>query len=273
MKRNFVDALLALPADQTLRDFLTHAGLPLPGDLNWNDGLNTSHALIDAIAAWPDTAARDALIAHLSANVQLGDSAGKQAMFQIAASDAHVLLGLAACNSDLQRSFWLATTHPALFERACEVDYLERHGTQVQQHELDICRRPDTGDAALAGLRQTISSFYQRELGCSDVCLAYVMERRAGVLLLERPRQGPGHAAAGVRGRAPDPARGQSGHPYAVGVFPNQRCGAHAGARRVKVPPHAGRRVCQASAWQHRRGPTDQTQTAGTEPVGAAPGV
>jgi hypothetical protein len=184
MKLTFVDVLLALPVDATLRDFLARAELALPDDFAWDDTPGTSRALVEAVRTWPDVAARDRCMADLMAGVQLGDHAGKQAMFQAVAQRGDILMGLVACASDLQRSFWLYTRHRALFEQACEVDYLERHGGQVQQHDLGIRCRPVTDDAAVASLRQAISTFYQRELGCGDGCVAYVLERSPGVFLL-----------------------------------------------------------------------------------------
>lgn len=131
-----------------------------------------------------DIPARDCLIGNLMASVQLGDGAGKQGLFQAAASDGAALMGLVACQSDVHRSFWLYANHPDLFERACEFDYLERNGTQAQQHDLGVKRQPRTSDADLAGLRQAISAFYQRELQCGDGSAAYVVERSPGVFLL-----------------------------------------------------------------------------------------
>lgn len=184
MKKTFVDVLLELPVDAALRDFVTSNGLAMPGDFRWDDAPQTSHALVEAVRAWADVAARDRLIANLMASVQLGDVAGKQAMFQAAAGDGGALVGLVACKSELHRSFWLYTNRPALFERACEYDYLERHGTQAQQHDLGLRRRPDVSAPALLALRQAISAFYQRELQCGDGSAAYVVERSPGVFLL-----------------------------------------------------------------------------------------
>lgn len=184
MKKTFVDVLLELPVDTALRDFLTDHGLAMPDDFAWDNTPPTSPALVDAIRAWANVPARDRLIGNLMASVQLGDGAGKQALFQAAAGDGAVLMGLVACQSDVHRSFWLYATHPDLFERACEFDYLERHGTQAQQHDLGVKRQPRTSDADLAGLRQAISAFYQRELQCGDGSAAYVVERSPGVFLL-----------------------------------------------------------------------------------------
>lgn len=184
MKLTFVDVLLALPVDGVLRDFAAQAGLPLPVPFAWEDTQETSRALVDAVRGWRDVAARDRFVADLMAAVQLGDHAGKQAMFQVAAQRGDVLLGLVAGTSDLHRSFWLYVRHRALFEQACDVDYLERHGSQAQQHDLGVRRRPAADDQALAGLRQAVSAFYQRELGCGDGCVAYVLERSPGVFLV-----------------------------------------------------------------------------------------
>lgn len=43
-------------------------------------------------------------------------------MFQAAMRDAAVVTGLAACDGDLHRPFWLLVHHPELFETACDVD-------------------------------------------------------------------------------------------------------------------------------------------------------
>lgn len=184
MKKTFVDVLLELPVDTALRNFLTGHGLAMPDDFAWDDTPPASQALVDAIRAWADVPARDRLIGNLMASVQLGDGAGKQALFQAAARNGGALMGLVACQSDVHRSFWLYANHPDLFERACEFDYLERNGTQAQQHDLGVKRQPRTSDADLAGLRQAISAFYQRELQCGDGSAAYVVERSPGVFLL-----------------------------------------------------------------------------------------
>jgi hypothetical protein len=100
---------------------VTQTGLPVQGGW-WDRGVCSPHALIQAIDAWPDGVARDALFAKLMASVALGDTPGQQAMFQMAASHSEALNGLVACQSDLHRSFWLAMQHPALFEQACEMN-------------------------------------------------------------------------------------------------------------------------------------------------------
>ncbi|MCM2479167.1 hypothetical protein [Serpentinimonas maccroryi] len=184
MRKTFVDVLLELPVDTVLRNFLKGHGLVMPDDFAWDDTPPTSKALVDAIRAWADIPARDRLIGNLMASIQLGDGAGKQALFQAAASNGDALMGLVACQSDVHRSFWLYANHSDLFERACEFDYLERNGTRSQQHDLGVKRQPRTSDADLAGLRQAISAFYQHELQCGDGSAAYVMERSTGVFML-----------------------------------------------------------------------------------------
>ena len=184
MRRTFVDILLELPADETLRGFLLDAGLPLPEGLAWQDAPETSHALVEAVRAWQDVPARDRLIGRLMAGVQLGDAAGKQALFQAAADDGAALMGLVACKSDLHRAFWLFVHRPELFERACEFDFLDRQSARAQQHDLGVRRRPDASQRALAALRGAISAFYRRELQCGDGCVAYLVERNPGVFLL-----------------------------------------------------------------------------------------
>ncbi|MFX5821148.1 hypothetical protein ABTE22_19145, partial [Acinetobacter baumannii] len=86
-----------------------------------------NRAVIEAIMTWGDTSARDRLTAELVASVALGDAAGGQAMFEAALSDPAVVTGLALCQSDLHRSFWLYVRHRALFERASDLDFWAHH--------------------------------------------------------------------------------------------------------------------------------------------------
>ena len=99
MKKTFVDVMLELPVDATLRDFLPTHGLPVPGGFAWDDTPETSQFLVEAIKVWPDAEARDRMLANLNASVQLGDAAGKQALFEAAVDDAAALSGLALCSS------------------------------------------------------------------------------------------------------------------------------------------------------------------------------
>jgi len=49
MKKIFVDVMLELPVDATLRDFLTSHGLPVPGGFAWDDTPETSQFLVEAV--------------------------------------------------------------------------------------------------------------------------------------------------------------------------------------------------------------------------------
>jgi hypothetical protein len=184
MKKTFVDVMLELPVDTTLRDFLTSHGLPVPDGFAWDDTPETSQILVEAIKIWPDTDARDRMTANLLASVQLGDAAGKQAMFEAVVADGAALVGLTLCRSDIHRSFWLYVHHPALFDRAYDFSFWENHGPQTQQYDLGLKRQPNTADSALVALRQAISAFYKRELQCGDGSEAHLIERSPGVFLL-----------------------------------------------------------------------------------------
>ena len=173
MKKTFVDVMLELPVDATLRDFLTTHSLPVPDGFAWDDTPETSQFLVEAVKVWPDIAARDRMTANLMASVQLGDAAGKQAMFEAAVADGAALAGLALCASDIHRSFWLYVHHPALFERAYDFSFWEQHGQQTQQYDLGLKRQPNGSDANLTALRHAISAFYKRELQCGDGSVAH----------------------------------------------------------------------------------------------------
>ena len=184
MKKTFVDVMLELPVDTTLRDFLTSHGLPVPDGFAWDDTPETSQILVEAVKIWPDTDARDRMTANLLASVQLGDAAGKQAMFEAVVADGAALVGLTLCQSDIHRSFWLYVHHPALFDRAYDFSFWENHGPQTQQYDLGLKCQPNTADSALVALRQAISAFYKRELQCGDGSEAHLIERSPGVFLL-----------------------------------------------------------------------------------------
>lgn len=184
MKKTWIEWLHELPVDAALRDFLTAHGLAMAPDFAWTDAPETTKALIDALVNDPSGTVRDPVAAKLRAAVSLGDAAGSQAMFEVASGDAAVLASLATCKSDAHRSFWLYSKHPALFDRAGDIDHFERQSAQAQQHDLGVKRVPDTSPAALAALRADVSAFYQREMQCGDRCKAYVVERSPGIFLL-----------------------------------------------------------------------------------------
>ena len=184
MKKTFVDVMLELPVDATLRDFLSSHGLPVPDGFAWDDTPQTSQFLVEAVKVWPDIAARDRMTANLMASVQLGDAAGKQAMFEAVVSNAAALAGLTLCASDIHRSFWLYVNHPTLFERAYDFSFWEQHGQQTQQYDLGLKHQPSSAGSALAALRNAISAFYKREMQCGDSSVAHLLERSPGVFLL-----------------------------------------------------------------------------------------
>ena len=184
MKKTFVDVMLELPVDATLRDFLTSHGLPVPDGFAWDDAPETSQFLVEAVKGWPDTVARDRMTANLMAGAQLGDAAGKQAMFEAAVADGAALAGLTLCRGDVHRSFWLYVNHPALFERAYDFSFWEHHGPQTQQYDLGLKRQPNGSDSTLAALRQAISDFYKREMQCGDSSVAHLVERSPDLFLL-----------------------------------------------------------------------------------------
>lgn len=86
---------LGLQVMEVIGDFLTTHSLPVPDGFAWDDTPETSQFLVEAVKVWPDIAARDRMTANLMASVQLGDAAGKQAMFEAAVADAAALAGLA----------------------------------------------------------------------------------------------------------------------------------------------------------------------------------
>lgn len=184
MKKTFVDVLLELPVDATLREFLTSHGLTMPEDFAWIDKPEATQALVQALVTCTNMSVRDQVAAKLRASVALADTAGVQAMFKVALGRGAILATLAACKSDVHRSFWLYVKHPELFDRAGDVDHFERRIAQAQQHDLGVKKVPDTSDAALAALRADVAAFYQKKMRCGDRSKAYIVERDPGVYLL-----------------------------------------------------------------------------------------
>ena len=180
----YADLLLNLPVDETLKTFLERHALPLPEGWQWTDSTSTSWRLIRLVQAHPDTAKRDRIVAGLHASALLAHPLGKQAMFQAAHDRPTELIGLIACKNDLHRAFWLYVDHPALFEAAGEIEYLDHHEQQAQQHDLGF-RWPILRDeASIAAFSEAIKGFYQRELGCGEVCVVNVLDRAGGTQLI-----------------------------------------------------------------------------------------
>ncbi len=182
--QTYADILLNLPVDDTLKTFMERHALPLPEGWSWNDSVQTSKGLIGLIQSHPVAAMRDRIVAGLHASTLLAHPLGKQAMFQAAHDRPSELMGLIGCKSDLQRALWLYVHHPALFEAAAEIEYLDHHGQQAQQHDLGIKRAIQRDEASIAAFSDAIKGFYQRELGCGEVCVVNVLERARGTQLI-----------------------------------------------------------------------------------------
>ena len=180
----YADILLSLPVDETLKTFLERHALPLPPGWEWSDHTVTSRRLIRLVQSHPDTVLRDRIVAGLHASALLAHPLGKQAMFQAAHGRAADLMELIACKSDLHRAFWLYVHHPDLFEAAAEIEYLDHHEQQAQQHDLGISRPVLRDEAALGAFAEAIKGFYQRELGCGEVCVVNLLERARGTQLI-----------------------------------------------------------------------------------------
>ena len=186
MSRNqtYADILLNLPVDDTLKTFIERHALPLPEGWIWHDSVQASKSLIGLIQLHPNAAMRDRIVAGLHASTLLAHPLGKQAMFQAAHDRPTELMGLIACKNDLHRAFWLYVHHPALFEAAAEIEYLDHHGQQAQQHDLGLTGTIKRDEESIAAFGDAIKGFYQRELGCGEVCVVNVLDRARGTQLI-----------------------------------------------------------------------------------------
>ncbi|MEY4756123.1 MAG: hypothetical protein RJA34_1021 [Pseudomonadota bacterium] len=182
--QTYADILLNLPVDDTLKTFIERHTLPMPEGWVWHDSIQASKSLIGLIQMHPNVAMRDRIVAGLHASTLLAHPLGKQAMFQAAHDRPTELMGLIACKNDLHRAFWLYVHHPALFEAAAEIEYLDHHGQQAQQHDLGIKQPIKRDEAAIAEFSDAIKGFYQRELGCGEVCVVNVLDRARGTQLI-----------------------------------------------------------------------------------------
>lgn len=184
MKLTYADVLHELPVDATLQTYLSRCALPLPTTLDWTDSVDTSRQIIGAIQTCADGAIRDRVIAGLQTATQLTHARANSAMFQAAVAHGPVLMGLLACSSDLHRSFWLLVHHPDVFERACDVDYVDSHVSQAQQIDLGV-RLPVRRDKlSMDAFCAAIQHFYEKELHCGDVVIGHLMNRAHGTQLV-----------------------------------------------------------------------------------------
>ena len=182
--QNYADILINLPIDETLKTFLERHALPLPEGWSWQDNIYTSRTLVKLIQSYLDTVKRDRIIAGLHASSTLAHPLGKQAMFQATHDKPSELVGLIGCKNDLHRSFWLYVNHPALFEAAAEIEYLDQHSQQAQQHDLGLRREVNRDERSITDFCDAIKVFYQRELGCGEVCVVNVLDRSQGTQLI-----------------------------------------------------------------------------------------
>ena len=182
--QTYADILLNLPVDDTLKTFIERHTLPMPEGWIWHDSIQASKSLIGLIQLHPNAAMRDRIVAGLHASTLLAHPLGKQAMFQAAHDRPTELMGLIACKNDLHRAFWLYVHHPALFEAAAEIEYLDHHGQQAQQHDLGLKGTIKRDEESIASFGDAIKGFYQRELGCGEVCVVNVSDRARGTQLV-----------------------------------------------------------------------------------------
>jgi len=182
--QTYADILLHLPVDDALKTFMERHALPLPEGWMWDDTVHTSRRLAGLIQDHPVAPMRDRIVAGLHASTLLAHPLGKQAMFQAAYDRPMELMVLIACKSDLHRAFWLYVHHPALFEAAAEIEYLDHHGQQAQQHDLGVKRAIFRDEASVAAFGEAIKGFYQRELGCGEACVVNVLDRTQGTQLV-----------------------------------------------------------------------------------------
>lgn len=180
----YADILLHLPADATLRTYLSKQGLLLPADFEWTDDTATSQRLINLITEHPDSAVRDKVIAGLKISAQLDSPKGREIMQQVCSFDAAILVDLIACQSELHRAFWLFVHHFGLFEAVAENEYLESHIQQAQQHELDTHAKVRRDPVSTNAFSDAIKAFYKSELGCGEACVVNILDRSQGTQLV-----------------------------------------------------------------------------------------
>ena len=158
--------------------------MPVPDALEWTDDTETTKALTLVIQSCAKMHIKDDITAGLHTSALLSGLAGRLALFQAARSDNGVQAGLVLCHRDMHRAFWMFVHHPKLFAQASDIAYADQHIPQAQQHDLGV-RVPVRRDPeSLLALAAAVQTFYQKELGCGDVCIPTLLDRSGGTQLL-----------------------------------------------------------------------------------------
>jgi hypothetical protein len=182
--QTYTDILLDLPVDDTMKAFIKQHGLQLPKKWVWKDSVEISKRLSEMIQSSSIPYVRERTQAALHNCANLGNEQGRHAMFQAVHGRAEVIARLISCKSDLHRAFWLYVHESQLFEMASEIEFLDHHAHQARQHDLGLKRLVRRDAESITAFEEAISRFYQRELGCGEVCVANVLDRMQGTQLV-----------------------------------------------------------------------------------------
>ena len=180
----FADVLLSLPVDDTLKTFLMVHQLPLPEGWRWSDNSNTRKRLLHLVLSHPQVEMREHIIAALHLSGQLVRPTGRRAMQQVVHDKPAAQAGLFKCTNDSHRAFWLYVHHPDLFREASEIEYIEHHGGQACQFNLNTQQPMLRDDNSLLAFKQAIKTFYSDEMGCGEACVVHVVDRVSGTQLV-----------------------------------------------------------------------------------------
>lgn len=178
------EILLHLPVDETLKLFIEFHGIQWPKKWGWHESIQTSTRLIELIANYPQTVVRTRIVTALQECEKLRAELGREAMFQVVKEQPVAFSGLMTCKSDLHRALWLYVHKPQLFEQASSIKFLDHFAHQAQQHDLGLKRLVRRDNDSITAFEDAISRFYQRELGCGEVCIANVLERSQGTQVI-----------------------------------------------------------------------------------------
>lgn len=180
----YVDILDHLGDEEVLHAWLTEWGLDIKTRSPDRSGETVSQNLARQLEAVQNPELRERLIAGLQRSAQLAHPRGRDAMFEAAATRADVFMGLAACKSDLHRSFWLYSRHRGLFDHACAAEYLDANVARAQQHDLGVKVAPCRHAEAVEALCTEIGAFYRQRFSCGERCVAQLFERGPNVFVL-----------------------------------------------------------------------------------------